>query len=236
MAKLSAARFWIVGLAIIGLVAALWLAQRTARRNGLRADSLEVVADSQRTVILGEDSLRRAVLRRVLQVEVEKTELEAKLKTKPKIVYVAQVSVKPVNVEASAPVVDTPAAPAALGGSAPLPIRYAHFERRQAPFTLRADVWLPAPPDTARLSARIGLDPFQVNIRTSCSAKKAGGIRRAYVAFDSLPPGFEVTIARAEQSADVCNARGGFIVNASVPWWTLPAVGVVGALLGAIVW
>ena len=82
-------------------------------------------------------------------------------------------------------------------------VRVAKFNLRNPPYTVDADVAMPAPPDSARIQLRIGLDPIPIDTRVSCGPADAGGIREAMVSV-ATPKWASVRIGAVEQAAGVC--------------------------------
>ena len=82
-------------------------------------------------------------------------------------------------------------------------VRRARFDVRQAPYTIGADVTIPAPPDSARLAIDVALDSIPVDLRMGCSTADRDGIRAATV--DAITPRWAtVRFARLEQSPELC--------------------------------
>ena len=82
-------------------------------------------------------------------------------------------------------------------------VRRAHFDVRQAPYTIGADVTIPAPPDSARLAIDVALDSIPVDLRMGCSTPDQDGIRAATV--DAITPRWAtVRLARLEQAPELC--------------------------------
>jgi hypothetical protein len=82
-------------------------------------------------------------------------------------------------------------------------IRRASFRLRQAPYTIAAEVALPAAPDTGTLAVRVALDPLHVEARVSCAPADGSGIRAASVSATG-PAWADVRFDRVEQSAELC--------------------------------
>jgi hypothetical protein len=82
-------------------------------------------------------------------------------------------------------------------------VRRARFDVRRAPYTIGADVAIPAPPDSARLAIDVALDPIPVGVRVGCGAPDRDGIRAATV--DAVAPAWAtVRLERLEQVPEVC--------------------------------
>jgi hypothetical protein len=83
--------------------------------------------------------------------------------------------------------------------------RSATFNVRQEPFTVRAEVEMPPPPDSATLYMRIHVDPLNVQARVTCSEPNPWGVRSATVG-TIAPPWADVRLGQVEQSPEVCNS------------------------------
>jgi hypothetical protein len=92
---------------------------------------------------------------------------------------------------------------AASIGDANADVRRARFDVRQAPYTIAADVAIPASPDSARLAIRVALDSIPVDLRMGCGAPNRHGIRAATV--DAVTPTWAVVqFRRLAQAAELC--------------------------------
>ncbi|HEX5970489.1 MAG TPA: hypothetical protein VFY85_01100 [Gemmatimonadaceae bacterium] len=82
-------------------------------------------------------------------------------------------------------------------------VRRARFDVRQAPYTIDADVAIPAPPDSARMAIDVALDAIPVDLRVGCGTPDRHGIRAATV--DAVSPQWAtVRLERLEQLPEVC--------------------------------
>ena len=82
-------------------------------------------------------------------------------------------------------------------------IRRARFDVRQVPYTIAADVAIPAPPDSAQMAIDVALDSIPVDQRLGCGAPNADGIRSATV--DAITPTWAtVRLHRLEQVPELC--------------------------------
>ena len=81
--------------------------------------------------------------------------------------------------------------------------RYALFDVRSPPYDVHAEVEIPPPPDTSRLSVRVRMDPLHVGLRVMCGAADENGIRAASVAAE-VPSWATVRFDRVEQSPELC--------------------------------
>jgi hypothetical protein len=85
--------------------------------------------------------------------------------------------------------------------------REARFDLRQAPFTIAANVAIPAPPDSARLAIGVVLDSIPVDVRLGCAAPDGDGIRSASI--DAVTPAWaSVRFQRVEQASELCASPG----------------------------
>lgn len=82
-------------------------------------------------------------------------------------------------------------------------VRRARFDVRQAPYTIGADVAIPAPPDSAHMAIDVALDAIPVEVRVGCGSPDRHGIRAATV--DAVTPAWaKVRLERLEQVPEVC--------------------------------
>lgn len=85
-------------------------------------------------------------------------------------------------------------------------VRRARFDVRQAPYTIGADVAIPAPPDSARMAIDVALDAIPVDVRIGCGAPDRHGVRAATV--DAVTPAWAtVRLNRLEQVPAVCASQ-----------------------------
>jgi hypothetical protein len=82
-------------------------------------------------------------------------------------------------------------------------VRRATFRIRQAPYTLSADVVLPAAPDTGAMSVHIALDALHIETRIGCAPPNVDGIREASVTATG-PTWANIRLDRVEQSPELC--------------------------------
>ena len=160
-------------------------------------DSTRNVAESNARVaaLLG-DSLR-VVERQVMQVAQRSDALDRALGGERRARYLMKAAVDSLRM-------------AAFGVSAPVledGVRRARFDLRREPYTVQAEVEIPALPDTARMELRVALDPIPVDARVSCSSPNEQGIRRASVAA-TTPVWVTLRFERVEQSPDLCASPG----------------------------
>jgi hypothetical protein len=135
----------------------------------LQAANVTAERDSTRDVALHQakvaellgDSLRIAE-RRLVQVAQRGDALDQALGRERRAKYQLVAAVDSLSARvASASVVDDSA-----------DVRRAMFNVRQAPYTIAADVAIPAPPDSARMTVGIDLDSIPVDLRLGCSAAR----------------------------------------------------------------
>ena len=81
--------------------------------------------------------------------------------------------------------------------------RRAVFDVRDPPYDVHAEVEMPPPPDTSRMSVRVRMDPLHIAVRVMCGAADENGIRAASVAAE-VPPWATVRFDRVEQSPELC--------------------------------
>jgi hypothetical protein len=176
------------------------LAEALARatKAGLQADSLQAAADSTRVLYrvavagLG-DSLRVAVRRAVQEVQradVLDKALRLERVTRDKLrATIAELR--------SAPRSDTVQVVGTDGE------RRATFDVRQAPYTVRAEVSLPAAPGRGRMDVRVKLDTLALDVHVGCGAANAAGVRAA-TAIVVAPKWASVRLGSVEQAPRVC--------------------------------
>lgn len=81
-------------------------------------------------------------------------------------------------------------------------IRSAHFDVRQAPYTIAADVVLPPLPDSAKLRVSVAVDPIPIEARITC-ADVGSGAREASVSVET-PAWVRVKLGTVAQAPEVC--------------------------------
>jgi len=188
----------------------------------LAAGNLQAERDSTRDVakanagvaaLLG-DSVR-IVERRAVQIAQTRDELDRALggERKARVALAVVVdSLERVVPAATASTTGTPGTTGTSGTAATatatttgsgLSVRHAKFALREAPYTVNAEVEVPDPPDTARLTVKVALDPIPISARVMCAVPDRYGIRSASLVATS-PPWANVRLDRVEQSPDVC--------------------------------
>jgi hypothetical protein len=123
-------------------------------------------------------------------------------------------------------------------------VRRGTFVVREAPYTARAEVELPAAPAVGRMRLRVELDTLGVEVRVGCGVRDAAGVRAA-TAMVIAPKWVEVQLARVEQGVGVCSpipSRPSLItrmvgrVGVSVGYGVVRDAVGVGVLAGVRVW
>ena len=82
------------------------------------------------------------------------------------------------------------------------PLWTAHFDIRHAPYTMRADVWFPPPPDSARLQVGVTLDTIPLLVHIVC-APTLLGFRTPMVTVESAPWA-HVRLDHVDRDVSVC--------------------------------
>lgn len=193
----------IVGVIVVGaLLLRSWQLDRALERNGrlaLTADTLEAVRDTSRRVLIAAavlDTDRIATQRRAVQVEQRADSLDRALHLSrmAKAELTARVDSLRVQLSSVAPVVEDPAGE-----------RAASFVIDSAPFHVRADVYMPKPPEAARLTLAVTLDTLPLEVRLGCAGANAAGIRSASVTVIG-PRWANLSLGRVEQDPGVCRS------------------------------
>lgn len=85
-------------------------------------------------------------------------------------------------------------------------VRFASFDVRSAPYTVHANVALPAPPAAGRLdSLTVSVDPITVTARLSCGPAGKDGIRPASIEA-TTPAWASVQFNDVQQSPELCRS------------------------------
>lgn len=209
---------WFFLLALLAAVLGALQQHAAAVRQGLRADSLEAVADTSRRLLT--DSLVTVWGRRVVQAELRADSLDHRLRLRPAVVTRTVVHLDTLT--------DTIIAPVVVHDST----RHADFRVRQVPYTLLAHAALPPPPVEGRLAVTVTLDPLPLDLRVGCGPK-VGPVRPA-TATASGPPWATLDLREVRADPDVCNAQP--ITVTGMPWWGAGLVGIMGLLVGISLW
>lgn len=208
--------FAILAAAVVVLLFMLRHARGELRDVGLRADSLEAVADTNRRHVLSaKDSAKLLgdsliiVQRRVVQVAAERDAFDRALRLEriAKGNLVTEVArLRAGNITSTRPTTDSAG------------VRSATFDIRRPPYTVFLGVSLPPAPSPGRVDTLdVAIDRIPITIREGCGERNAQGIRAATWTITS-PPWATVHIERVEQDPELCNPttrglRGGFFGN-----------------------
>lgn len=168
-------------------------AQAQTRTALLRVDSLQAAMDTTRLVVvtaLG-DSIQ-AWERRAVQQEIAHDALAEDLQLSERARAASEVRVRALRASVGAEVVVQP------DGD-----RHASFRVRQEPYTVLANVTLPAPPEDGRLSVSVFLDSLRLTTRVGCR-EVDGGAAQAVVVITG-PEWVTLDIQDPQTDPSVCN-------------------------------
>lgn len=207
----------------------------------LERDSLLAARDTTRTLqahlaLLG-DSLQ-VVSRRAVQTAQRADELDRAIGVERVIRDKLQVRIAGLNAMVRSETSET------VVTAAHDAVRRGVFVVRQAPYTARAEVELPAAPEVGRMRLRVELDTLGLEVRVGCGVRDADGVRAA-TAVVIAPKWAEVRLARVEQGIGVCStmpstpslfARIAGRVGVSVGYGVVGDAVGVGVLAGVRVW
>lgn len=203
-------------------------AQATAAQ--LRESNLQAEQDSTRNVALENarvarmlgDSLRM-VQKRVVQVAQVRDALDGALGVERRARYQLSARIDSLTSVVRAPVV--------VGAD----VRRAQFTMRKPPYTVAADVQMPAPPGEARIAIRVALDSIPITARVECSRTDSLGVRAARLVA-SAPAWARLRLARLEQAPEICTAppprRAPFLAFKKL----VVGFGVSGRASGTVTW
>lgn len=169
-------------------VAALALSNMEAERDSTRSLALT----NARVASIESDSLR-IVARRAVQFEQQRDAFDKALDTERRSIVALDATV------------DSLARVGTGITTVSNDVRVATFDIRQAPYTVRAQVEVPQPPDSATLELRVLLDPIHVETRIECSPQDQNGVSEAQVTATSSVL-TAIHFDRAEQSPAVCQS------------------------------
>jgi hypothetical protein len=93
--------------------------------------------------------------------------------------------------------------PGGRDGTAADTVHRGTFDIRQAPYTVHAQVMLPAPPSEGTMALAIDLDTMRFEVRLGCGPPNAAGARTAATTVTG-PSWAAIQLGRIEQSPDVC--------------------------------
>lgn len=190
-------------------------AYEAAGQLALEADTLRASRDTTRVLQL-QESLRvvqRQVVQRVPQVDA----LDKQLRLQRLALAQLQLEIHELRASVTS---STPTREDSSTGA-----RQAHFDVRQAPYTVAADVALPRPPAPGQLEIQVRVDSAQLELRLGCSRADAAGIRSAQATVAG-PPWLPLRLGRVEQSPDLCQSPA-LAKGSAPPWWhrLVPRVG-----------
>src|SRR6185436_11624459 len=156
------------------------------------ADTLTATRDTSRTLALSAavlDTNLRAVERRAVQVTQRADSLDRALGREriAKATLVARLDTLTVRAKSVEPVTETDAGE-----------RAARFVVDSAPYHVRADVYFPRPPESARIDLSVSIDSIPLEARLSCGAANRDGIRSAFAVVVG-PAWAPITLRRIEQ-------------------------------------
>lgn len=169
------------------------LALQAANVAAERDSTRDVALTNQRVAALLGDSLR-AVERLVVQRRQETDALDRASGAERRGRYRVAIGARALDVIATA----TPARDSSSE------VRRARFSVREEPYTVLAEVSVPAPPDSASMKLHVALDSIRLEARVSCSAPDGNGVRAASLSTTG-PRWAPVAIGRVEQAAEICN-------------------------------
>jgi hypothetical protein len=194
------------GVVIVALLLFAWTTAtrltETDRRGAAAAlvrDTLEAAADTTRALLMDAallgDTLR-AVERRAIQAEQKADALDRSLRTERVVRDQLQARIATLTAHVQS---DTAISDSADG------TRRATFDIRDAPYTVRADVTLPRPPQPGAMRLRVELDTLGLALSVACGEPNEFGVRAA-TARVIAPVWATVRLNRVEQAPSVCAA------------------------------
>lgn len=213
---MSIGRLGFLAIVLLGVALAvqtyrLGRAETRAQHAALARDSAEAAADSTRGAsarvhaVLGAELA--AVQRRAVQQRQRADSLDRALGLERRARVLVELRADSLHAVATA----------AVTADSADSVRRARFEVREPPYTATADVALPRPPATGRLSLRVGLDPAPLELRIGCGTAR-GGIRPATVTAVG-PRWLAFKLAAVEQDPAVCQAPAGLPPKKKpLPW------------------
>jgi hypothetical protein len=171
--------------------------QASHARTSLDLSNAQAAAETTRTRLV--DSLTRVSDRAALQIPQKPDAVDRALKSTRIAIDSLRAVIRALNVHAQS-TGDVVTTTSATGDT----VRHATFNVRDAPYTARADVALPAR-GRGSIDLSVSLDTIPLTVRPSCSDADANGIRAARVSV-SAPPWATVLLARVEQDASLCHS------------------------------
>jgi hypothetical protein len=160
-----------------------------SNRSAERDTTRDVAKENARVAKLLGDSLK-LVEKQVVQAAQKRDDLDAALGRE-----------RAAKGDATA-VVDSLERVVAATDSVARDVRVAQFNVRQEPYSIVAEVEMPAPPDSAKLRVKVGVDPIPIEARVTC-AETSAGVREAAVSVRT-PAWVTVRIGTVSQSPGVC--------------------------------
>ena len=213
---MSSGRLALLGIVLLGVALAvqtwrLGRAETRAQVAALARDSAEAAADSTRAVSARAQAVLSAELtavqRRAVQQGQRADSLDRALGLERRARLLVEVRAESLLAVATA----------AVTADSADSVRRARFEVREPPYTATADVALPRPPATGRLSLRVGLDPAPLELRIGCGAPR-DGVRPATITAVG-PRWLSLKLASVEQDPAVCQAPVGMRPKKKpLPW------------------
>ena len=178
------------------------LTEQRSQQEALARDSLEAAADSSRIVNAKAAAFGDSVAvveRRAIQAAQRSDALDHALGLERAARLRLQARIDGLSARVRS---DTVYVSAADG------VRRAAFEVRSPPYSVHADVELPAPPEPARMDVRVALDTIALDVRLACGPATGTGVRPAS-AVVVAPPWAAVRLGRVEQAPSVCGGSSG---------------------------
>jgi len=200
----------LAALAVMGF--RLHQAQLALQDAALRADSVEAANDRQRALFVRGLEVQA---RRIVQLALDRDSLDRDLKLESRARYRLGLQVRDLTAQLTAPVTEDSA-----------DTRHASFHVRTEPYTVEAEVALPAPPAEGTLGLRVALDSIELRARVGCGEATAG-VRPATFLLEG-PTWARLSLLELAQDPAVCNAKAGL----PTPWWWRPPLWVTGAVAG----
>lgn len=190
-------------VAVLATAGALWSASKRRQleadysRTALELSNTRAAAETTRVKVI--DSLTRVFDKGAVQIPQVPDAIDKALRQTRTALDSMRAVVRGLAVRASSSG-DVATTTNAAGDT----VRSAVFDVRQAPYTARAAVDLPAR-GKGSIDLNVTLDPIPLTVRPSCGDADANGIRPARVSV-SGPTWATVELLRVEQSPDVCRS------------------------------
>lgn len=184
-------------------------AYQAAGQLALEADTLRASRDTSRVLQLALVESLHVAQRQAIQTPQRQDALDKALKLQRVALAQLQVQIQALKATASS------AQPTREDSSTGA--RTGHFDIRQQPYTVAADVTLPRPPGRGQLEIQVRVDSAQLELRLGCAKANAQGIRSAQTTVTG-PRWLPVRLGRVEQSAEVCQSPA-LARSSSASWW-----------------